>query len=488
MKTGILSLGKDTIIYGLGDALYKAVVFFLLPVYLKYLSPAEYGTIESLMVTRGLMVTLVSMGLPNAVFRFYYRAKDEQERKSIVSTIFFISLGLQIIIPSLFFLKSQWISNMVLKSPEFTFFFAILAANILLISFRGIPFAIFRAKNRAIAYSITNLTVGIVTLLMNILFVAYLEKGVFGVLYGNLCGGLVGLIMIIPALFKNVNFSFNIHFVRQILFFSIPLGLAGIPLTIIFLADRYFIVHFANLSELGIYALAYKFGNILKVFVIIPFMLSWGPFVFSKEQEIDAKETYCTATKYFVMIALSFVVFISIIQIDLIRILTKNTGFYEASGIVPVLCYGFFFYGFASVVRGVGVRLTGKTYYTTSIMVVGMGLNLALNYILIKNFVIMGAACSLLITFFAIFIISYLCSQKLYPVNHNMGKLFTLIIISVIAIILSQYTISPQAFPGVLIRIFILVAYCSFIFFYGLSKSERSQFGPLVCVLARRFS
>ena len=127
MKTEILSLGKQTIIYGLGDALYKAVAFFLLPVYLKYLSPAQYGTVESLMVTRELVVTLIAMGLPNAVFRFYYRAEDENERKQVVSTIFFLSFIFQISAPLLFWWKNEFISNLILKQPEFGFLISILA-------------------------------------------------------------------------------------------------------------------------------------------------------------------------------------------------------------------------------------------------------------------------------------------------------------------------------------------------------------------------
>lgn len=475
MKTGILSLGKDTIIYGLGDALYKAVAFFLLPVYLKYLSPVEYGTIESLMVTRGLVVTFVFMGLPNAVFRFYYRTKDEQERKSIVSTIFFISLGLQIVIAGLFFLKSDWLSTMVLSSPEFAFFFAILAANVFLISFRGIPFAIFRAKKRAIAYSITNLTVGIVTLLMNILFVAYLEKGVLGVLYGNLCGALVGFIIVIPALFKDVNFSFNIHFVRRILSFSVPLGLAVIPVTIIFMADRYFIIRLTSLHDLGIYALAYKFGSILKAFVIMPFMLAWGPFVFSKESEDNAKDIYAEATRYFVIITLSFVVLISILQIDIVKILTKSSEYQVATKVIPVICYSFFFYGLSKIVAGVGIRISGKTYYTTGIMLTGMCVNIAGNYILINSFGFFGAAYSLLSTFIVVFFLSYISSVRLYRVNYEVANIFKIVSFSAIIVAFSQ-VLSSHAFNyGFVIRISLVFFYFFCIYYMELSTYERTR-------------
>ena len=487
MKTGILSLGKQTIIYGLGDALYKAVAFLLLPVYLKCLSPSEYGTLESLMVTRGLAVTLVAMGLSNAVFRFYYRSRDENERKTILSTIFFISLVAQLILPFLFLWKNELISKLVLKSPEFGFFFAIVAVNVFLISFRGIPLSLFRAQNRALAYTTLNLAVSLITLGMNIFFVAYMQKGVLGVLLGNICGGIVGLIIVFPAIVREIRFTFDRLFVRKILIYAVPLGLAVLPATIIFMADRYFILRLASMHDLGIYALAYKMGIILKVFVIMPFMLAWGPFVFSKEREDNAKYIYSTITKYFVMISLIFVVFISIMQIDIIKLLTKNPDYYGATKIVPLICYAIFFYGFSNVVRGVGIRITGKTYYTTAIMIIGMCVNLVMNYILIKSFGVVGAAYALLITFIIVFILSYIVSNRLYIINYELVKIFTLIIVSIIPIVISQVLDTLEQQYGIFIRMFLVMLLPVCMYYLGLSKDERDKAILKLFVLRKKF-
>lgn len=487
MKTGILSLGKQTIIYGLGDALYKAVAFFLLPVYLKYLSPSEYGTIESLMVTRGLVITLVAMALPSAVFRFYYRAKDENERKQVVSTIFFLSVILQISAPLLFWWKNERISNLLLKQPELGFLISILALNIFLAGFRGIPLSLLRAKKKALTYTAVNLTVSIVTLLMNIYFVAYLQKGVLGVLLGNLCGGMIGLLVLSPYLLREIRLTFNRHLIGKILTYSVPLALALLPLTVIFMADRYFILRFASMHDLGIYALAYKLGMILKAFLVMPFMLAWGPFVFSKEREENAKDIYSTSTKYFVMTVLSFVVFISIMQIDIIKLLTKNTDYYAATKIVPIICYAIFFYGFSSVVRGVGIRITGKTYYTTAIMIIGMCVNFVMNYILIKSFGFLGAAYSLLITFITVFTLSYIASSRVYFIDYELMKIFTLIIVSVVVVIISQISHTLNLQYDFFIRIFLLTLFPVSMYYWALTKDEREMAISKLVIWRRKF-
>ena len=394
----IKELGSQTIIYGLGDSLYKLISFILLPLYLKYLSPAQYGTVETLIVTSGLVVSFIALGLPNAVFRFYFRAESVGARKKIVSTIFFLSLSVQFVVPFLFFLNSDLISKLILKSPEFAFLFSIISANIFLTSFRYIPLYIFRAQKRPWMYTSVNFTVALVTLLMNICFVSYLKKGVLGVILGNLCGGGVGLAMVLPALFREIGWTFEIRLVKDILIYGVPLGLAQIPTTFMFMADRYFLARLTSLSDLGIYALAYKLGNVINVFLVMPFALAWAPFVFAHEQEKDAKILYARMTNYLVIIGLALVVIISTLSLDVIKLLTHRSEFQTAYKIVPFLSYAFFFYGLGYVFR-TGILLSAKTYFTTIIMIISLCFNLISNYVLIKVFGYAGAAYSFLLTF-----------------------------------------------------------------------------------------
>ena len=181
------------------------------------------------------------------------------------------------------------------------------------------------------------------------------------------------------------------------------------------------------------------------------------------------------ATKYFVMISLAFVVIISIIQADIIKVLTKNTTYYGAIEIVPILCYAFFFFGFSNVIRGVGVRISGKTYYTTAIMVIGLCINIIMNFILIRQFGISGAAYSLLITFIVIFILSYIFSMKLYPVDHEIGKIVRYTTASVIIVIFSQISNTVNLQYDFIVRIFLLLSFFTYMYCWGISTNERKK-------------
>ncbi len=460
---GILSLGKETIVYGLGDAFYKAVAFFLIPVYLKYLSPDQYGTIESLMVTHGLAVTLVSMGLPNAVFRFYYRAKDIHEQRKIVSTIFFLNLILQISIPAIFWWKREFFATLILNTPGYGFYIAIISVTIFLTSFRNIPLYLLRAKHKPGLFTAVNLAVSIATLLLNLYFVVILKKGVAGVLLANMCGGAFGLVIIIPLLIKDIGMVFDISLIKKILKFSVPVGFSILPLTLIFMADRYFISHFQNLHSLGIYALGYKIGSILKTFIIMPFALAWTPFVFSKEKDEDAKEIFSRITTYYIMFGLICVTGISLLGVDIIKLLSKNNEYWKAYRVLPAICYSFFLYGLSQVIR-IGCLITGKTIYITITMCIGLFCNLLLNYFLISPFGYTGSAYALLITFITINILSYIFSSRLYYIQYDFIKILKIAIFSILVIGMGMWSAVLSNIPGIILRLSLICIFVAYIF------------------------
>ncbi|MFX0140692.1 MAG: lipopolysaccharide biosynthesis protein [Candidatus Hodarchaeota archaeon] len=89
MKKHLQQLGKDSIIYGFGGIVSKAVGFFLLPVYTRLFTPSEYGILEMLIVLTNLIGVLLTLGLDSAQsFYFFEQAKEGREKQSqVISSI-----------------------------------------------------------------------------------------------------------------------------------------------------------------------------------------------------------------------------------------------------------------------------------------------------------------------------------------------------------------------------------------------------------------
>jgi glycosyltransferase involved in cell wall biosynthesis len=71
MKEEIGRLVKHTGIYGLGTILSRSVGFLLIPLYTRFLTPADYGVLELLDLTMFFSGIFCMMGISAAVFRFY---------------------------------------------------------------------------------------------------------------------------------------------------------------------------------------------------------------------------------------------------------------------------------------------------------------------------------------------------------------------------------------------------------------------------------
>ena len=70
-------LGKDSVIYGIGGILAKAVSFLLLPVYTRIFSPDEYGTIEMLTVICSFLSSILVLGMDSAQSMYFFKLKKK---------------------------------------------------------------------------------------------------------------------------------------------------------------------------------------------------------------------------------------------------------------------------------------------------------------------------------------------------------------------------------------------------------------------------
>ena len=82
-------LGRDSIVYGIGGMLAKSVSFFTLPIYTRIFTPADYGTIEMLLVLSNFLGAILVMGMDSAqsMYFFKYKIEGKAAQARIVSSI-----------------------------------------------------------------------------------------------------------------------------------------------------------------------------------------------------------------------------------------------------------------------------------------------------------------------------------------------------------------------------------------------------------------
>ena len=86
-------LGKHSAIYGLGGLVSRILAVLLLPLYTSYLTPADFGRVETLVALNAILVTLLRGGISTAFFRFYFDSTEPEQRLKVLRTSFWFTMA-----------------------------------------------------------------------------------------------------------------------------------------------------------------------------------------------------------------------------------------------------------------------------------------------------------------------------------------------------------------------------------------------------------
>jgi O-antigen/teichoic acid export membrane protein len=181
----IRELSKHLAIYGAGDVAIQALNFLLLPFYVRYLTPADYGILALLASTEATVKLFFRWGVDGAFMRFWYQCDDEPARQRLASTLFFFLLGANGILLVLAVIASPFISTRLLQTPGYTLALQLVLLNTFAIGFTFIPFHVLRMQQRAREFSALTLARSASTLILRVLLVMGAGMGVMGVVVAD---------------------------------------------------------------------------------------------------------------------------------------------------------------------------------------------------------------------------------------------------------------------------------------------------------------
>src|SRR5256714_13972332 len=86
MLDRLKELFRHSAVYGLGSIVARILGVLLLPLYTRYLSPSDYGLIETLVALSAVLTALVAQAMKSAFFRFYFDSAELARRLLVVRT------------------------------------------------------------------------------------------------------------------------------------------------------------------------------------------------------------------------------------------------------------------------------------------------------------------------------------------------------------------------------------------------------------------
>lgn len=465
-------LGKDTIVYGVGAALQTFISFFLFPIYTRLLTKSDFGAQDIVLTTKAMLSLFLVMGLDSAVLIFYYAATDK-EKESILSTWFWFTLGLSTSVAVLVFIFAEPMSRLIFEDPTLAPYLRIAVVSIPFSQVIGPILLTLRLKFQTGRYVLLSVVGVLSQATAAIIFVVILRLSVTGIFLALLVASLIQAVVGFYLTRDSFRLTFAFSWLKSLLKVGIPLVPAALSLWVLNYSNRYFLVRYSSLDEIGVLSVALRISGIF-LFALSSFQIAWGPFAYSVATDIEAaKSAYAKTLSMFLLLSLTFTVFLSLVAREITILLATNA--YEAgASLVPIYCYSSIAW-MALYIVGMGTGIAKKTYHTTIAVVLAAIANTVLNFLMIPTAGIVGAAWSTLAGNLVGLVYTYFAGQHYVEVSYERGRIFSLLVQATVVIGLSvwvdQWFVTWQ-FEILYYKIGIILAYLAALFVSGVVKPE----------------
>lgn len=471
MQANIKYFIKHSLVYGISSIAQKASGIILIPVLTKYLSTSEFGQQGILIVTITILSQILLLGQGQSIIRYSNIEDYEQKKKSVFFTLltFITAISILFLIAGVSFIDS--FASIFEDSYAFREYLNI---SLFIIAFTNINYLLsnkLRADEKSILFTVSGIAKLLSVLITGVYLVAFEGMGVKGVLFANLAGEVIALLIVVPYLFSQLQFKFDTAVLKESLIFGIPLIFSSLAMNLLNWSDRYILKLLTAYSTLGLYELAYKVAGILNMFFIVPFSLTLLPIAYKFYKQEGDKLFYSKILTFF-----SFVMFwaglgLSIFAEEIVRLFSLDPSYYPAAEVVPLLTLSYCIFGM-SLVTALGLYLTGNTKNVAVISVVCSAINIGLNFWLVPYLGMMGAALNTLIAFLLLTIITTLRSNKYYKIPFEYLRIIKIIFAAVLLYFVSELFIVSGFIFNIIIKLIVLLLYPIVLIIAGFFKKD----------------
>ena len=435
LGTELRRLGKHSAIYGFGGLVQRILAVLLLPVYTRYLSPSDYGIVETLIALTTVLVITLRLGITNAFFRFYFDRPDPEHRRLVLRTSFWFTMGmatLGLVVGAAF---SREISSVLFGSAD--------EAEVVAAAFVGLwaqmnyeqLTSLFRVEERSVAYVTASLANVALTIGATLALVVALDAGPLGVVVGNFTGTLLVYAALVGYRREQLGLQFDRGLFREMNRFGMPLVPSALLLWVTNFSDRFFLVKLADTQEVGLYSVGVRIASAMAL-LLTAFRTAWPAFAYSIDDDREARGTYAFVLTYLVLVTSWVAATLALVSPWLVEWMAAPQ-FARSADVVGPLAFSVVAYaGYVVVVIGVGrARRTQFNWVVTGAAAV---VNVALNLLLIPPYGMMGAAVATIAAYVTMFAGMTWWAQRIFPVPYQWRRVLTAVVVAVALVLVGK--------------------------------------------------
>jgi O-antigen/teichoic acid export membrane protein len=279
-RLGVAALARDTAIYGGTRVLLKSLTFLLVPLYAQFLSPRDFGVLEIVLATVGLVDVVISANLDGVLSRFYFDRDEAAWRRQVITVYLLISALYPAVVVGTLVAFSGELSDLLLGGAGSAVLFVIALCDLYLTNVVDLPLLLARLRRKPFTFAAYSLTRGVVQVTLAVLLVAVLELGVEGILLASLLSVCVAFVVTLREYVGDIARSFSGRLAGEMVSFAWPGIIGGLSFYAINLVDRFLVEHFHGLADTGLLGVAFRYSQIVLV-AVLAFRMGWPQWHYS---------------------------------------------------------------------------------------------------------------------------------------------------------------------------------------------------------------
>ena len=319
---------KTSFLYLIGNVLTRAMSFIMVPLYTYYISPTDYGTYNYIVSIMAFFTTFCYFDLWSGILRFFFDYDDELGKNKCIFNGLII-FGVSSVIYAVCFSIFDSIMNVQ--------YFVYIIISGILGNLLNVYTYLARGYKANRLFVVSGLISSALYFASNFVLLAYMHMDYSAIFISTSISSVCNIILIecnLNILMKIKLSFFDWHFLKCILFFSLPLAINSSACWLLGGYNQIAVVNTLSTYDNGIYSLAQKFSAAIYFFTSC-FQLAWQEIAFdSAGHNQDKGGFYANAVSYYAdAMLISTLLLCSIIYV--IFPLFVNGAYYESLILIP---------------------------------------------------------------------------------------------------------------------------------------------------------
>lgn len=432
-------LAQSFAIYGSANFAIRAFNFLLIVIYAHFLRPSDYGTIYLAEIVASFLAIPAGLSIDSALERLYFQPNQDSEvRRSLLGSAIRFGFCWMAIFVSLA-LAFGWMFQANLPLHTQTPFYPYIALAILTAAAsKGIQYrlAIYQISGRRRSYVILSLVLALLTATCCAYWVILRRCGAVGMLEGKLLAAGIMLLVATWSMRSYLMVRFSWKFVRQSLSFGLPLIPHLIMASALVVADRLILAHYRNLSEVGIYSLAYSFGMVMYL-VTDSLSQAWLPLFFGLAGKGGESRLVLGRVSSGLAVFLAGIACLGMLLSPIFVHTALDERYREAARIVPLVIMGYLFHALFSLFH-LSILHAKRTASVFAISLLAFLANLALNLLMIPRWGMYGAAWATTVAYGIEAVGACALAQRFFALPYRVAEILSSVAIAGAAVGLTQ--------------------------------------------------